>query len=62
MDEGVEVMTADVAAEFIRASTKTSLVLARDGTLPGEKVGQAWRFLRSNLLDHISGRNKVKAT
>ena len=41
-----EVLTADEAGELLRVSTKTVLTLARDGSLPGTKVGRAWRFLR----------------
>jgi excisionase family DNA binding protein len=39
-----DVLTTEEAAEFLRVSTKTVLTLARAGTLPGEKVGGAWRF------------------
>ncbi len=58
MREDVEVLTADEAAEFLRVSTKTILSLARDGSLPGEKVGRAWRFVRADLLDYVRGQNR----
>ncbi|WP_419945747.1 helix-turn-helix domain-containing protein [Candidatus Poriferisodalis sp.] len=38
MREDAEVLTADEAARLLRVSTKTVLSLAREGTLPGEKV------------------------
>ena len=57
MAEEREVLTADEAAELLRVSTKTILALAREGTLPGEKVGRAWRFLRSDLLAHVRGQH-----
>jgi len=50
-----EVLTTEEAAELLRVSTKTVLSLARDGSLPGEKVGRAWRFLRRDLLDYVRG-------
>lgn len=55
MAEDVEVLTAEEAANLLRVSTKTVLALARRGFLPGEKVGRAWRFLRSDLLGYLHG-------
>lgn len=59
MREDAEVLTAEEAASLLRVSVKTVLTLARDGVLPGEKVGRAWRFLRSDLLDYVGGRHKA---
>jgi excisionase family DNA binding protein len=58
MTEDTEVLTTEEAAEFLRVSTKTILALARQGDLPGEKVGRAWRFLRAELLDYLRGRQR----
>lgn len=55
MQEDAEVLTANEAALFLRVSTKTALALARDGVLSGEKVGRAWRFVRSDLLQYLHG-------
>ncbi|WP_307784975.1 helix-turn-helix domain-containing protein [Oceanitalea stevensii] len=55
MAEGHEVLTTEEAAALLRVSTKTVLALARDGSLPGEKVGRAWRFLRSDVLAVVRG-------
>lgn len=60
MREDAEVLKADEAAELLRVSTKTVLTLARDGVLPGEKVGRAWRFVRADLLDYVRGRNGLR--
>ncbi len=46
-----EILTADEAALFLKVSKKTVLRQARLGELPGGKVGRAWRFRRSELLD-----------
>lgn len=64
MREDAEVLTAEEAARLLRVSTKTVLALARQGALPGEKVGRAWRFVRSDLLAHLrgSGAHKVGAS
>ena len=56
MTEEPEVLTADEAADLLRVSTKTNLALVRQGVLPGEKVGRAWRFLRIDLLAYVRGQ------
>jgi excisionase family DNA binding protein len=60
MTDIAEVLTAEEAADLLRVSTKTVLTLARDGNLPGEKVGRAWRFLRSDLLNYVGGNKRVR--
>ena len=55
-----EVLTAEEAAELLRVSTKTVLSLAREGSLPGEKVGRAWRFRPTDLLDYVRGLNRER--
>jgi excisionase family DNA binding protein len=59
MREVKEVLTADEAADLLRVSTKTVLALARDGSLPGEKVGRAWRFVRSDLIGYVRGQQRT---
>lgn len=61
MQEDAEVLTAEEAAHLLRVSTKTILTLARDGILPGEKVGRAWRFVRADLLEYLRGETRRKA-
>jgi excisionase family DNA binding protein len=58
MPEVAEVLTANEAAELLRVSTRTVLTLAREGKLPGEKVGRAWRFVRADLLDYVRGEKR----
>jgi excisionase family DNA binding protein len=62
MREDEEVLTADEAALLLRVSTKTILALARQGTIPGEKVGRAWRFVRSDLIAYVRGSRQVDAS
>jgi excisionase family DNA binding protein len=50
-----EVLTADEAAELLRSDAATVTAMAEDGTLPGRKVGDDWRFARSALLNWLSG-------
>jgi excisionase family DNA binding protein len=58
MAEDQEVLTAGEAADLLRVSTKTLLALAREGTIPGGKVGRAWRFVRTDLLGYLRGRQR----
>ncbi len=46
---------------LLRVSTKTVLALAREGTLPGEKVGRSWRFLRADLVEYLHGQRRRHA-
>ncbi|KAB1663358.1 helix-turn-helix domain-containing protein [Pseudoclavibacter sp. CFCC 13611] len=50
-----EVIATDEAAALLRVSTKTVLCLANSGALPGENVGRAWRFLRTDVLSYVLG-------
>lgn len=59
MPELTTVLTAREAAELLRVSTKTVLSMARQGVLPGTKVGRSWRFLRTDLLAHVHGSSQA---
>jgi excisionase family DNA binding protein len=50
-----EVLTADEAAELLRTDTATVTSMAEDGTLPGRKVGDEWRFARAAVLRWLQG-------
>lgn len=58
LKEDPDVLTAEEAAALLRVSTKTLLALAREGEVPGEKVGRAWRFLRAELLGYLRGTGR----
>jgi excisionase family DNA binding protein len=45
-----DVLTPDEAAELLRSEAATVIQMAEDGTLPGRKVGDEWRFARSALM------------
>ena len=45
-----EVLTVEQAAELLQVDADTVRTLAREGTLPGRKVGREWRFARAALL------------
>ncbi|RHW46155.1 DNA-binding protein [Dermacoccus abyssi] len=50
-----EVLTTEEPATLLRVSTKTVPSLVNSGALPGEKMGRAWRFLRSDVLSFVRG-------
>lgn len=56
-----EILTAEQAAELLQVSLRTVLQLARDGALPGHKVGRAWRFCRSDVIAYVRGDRLVSS-
>ena len=56
MDPNDEVLTAEEAAHLLKVSKKTLLRYARDGQVPGTKLGRVWRFRRSDMLDRLATR------
>ena len=60
MPDEHDILTADEAAALLRVSTKTVLALARSGALRGEKVGRAWRFVRSDVLGYVRGTTTAR--
>ncbi|WP_082552179.1 helix-turn-helix domain-containing protein [Massilia sp. Root351] len=44
------------AAALLFADTDTVLLLARQGALPGTKIGKCWVFLRDDILEFLRRR------
>jgi len=44
-----DVMTIREVAEYLKLTEKTAYRLAADGTIPGFKVGGAWRFRKTDI-------------
>ena len=49
-----EILNADGAAEMLGISKRLLLRLAREGVVPGQKLGREWRFIRSDVRASIS--------
>ena len=49
-----EVMTAEQAAQLLQIDEALVVELAEAGTLPGRKLGTAWRFARAALVAWLS--------
>lgn len=50
-----DVMSAEEAAEFLGVTAATVRKQAREGRLPGRKIGREWRFSREALLRWLEG-------
>jgi len=50
------------AAEFLRVSRETMLELADAGELFGAKIGRAWVFLESDLVDYLVAQSRQQTT
>ncbi len=46
------------AADFLKVDRATALERAASGELPGAKIGRAWVFLESDLVEYL--RDKVR--
>jgi excisionase family DNA binding protein len=50
-----EVLTVEQAAELLQVEPDDVATLAEAGELPGRKIGDSWRFLRSAVLAWLGG-------
>ena len=55
-----EILTCNEACALLKVSNKTLLKLARDGDVPGQKIGRAWRFCRSELVAYVARRPEMR--
>ena len=51
-----EILTPREAAEYLSVHVRTIYRLAKNGDIPGRKVGGSWRFKRDVLDDWLSWR------
>jgi excisionase family DNA binding protein len=50
-----EVLTVEQAAQLLQVEPGDVAALAEAGELPGRKIGESWRFLRSAVLTWLGG-------
>jgi excisionase family DNA binding protein len=55
-----EILNASGAAKALGISRRLLLRLARQGVIPGKKLGREWRFLRSHLRETVAGAVQVE--
>ena len=56
-----KVMSIDELAEYLKVSRSTLYILAREGRLPGQKVGKRWRF-HKDAIDGWLKRHPTRST
>lgn len=49
-----EILTLEEAARYLKIGPTTMYQLARQGVLPGRKVGREWRFVKSELRQWLA--------
>ena len=54
-----EILTVDQVAELLHLHAMTVYRLAKEGKLPGFKVGGRWRFQRNTLQEWMVDRAQV---
>lgn len=55
--------TIDAAqcAELLKCTPEQVEALARDGDIPGLKIGRSWLFIRADLLAYLAERARLEA-
>ena len=51
-----EIMTPREAAEYLSVHVRTIYRLAKNGEIPGRKIGGSWRFKKNALDEWLSGK------
>lgn len=52
-----DILTIEEAAQYLKVNKETLYRKARAGILPGQKIGNLWRFHREVLDKWIKGEN-----
>ena len=55
------ILTAEEVSEWLQMSLYTVYKLAKDGKLPGRKVGERWLFREDLILEHLAGAPEPEA-
>lgn len=56
-----DIMTVREVAEYLRLNEKTTYRYVAEGTIPGFKIGGAWRFRKSEIDRWIQKQEKLSA-
>ncbi len=54
-----EVLTAEELAQYLGVHYRTVLQLAREGSLPGRRVGNSWRFHKQAIDEWLAGGGRL---
>ena len=55
VDATAEVLTTEEVCKLLKISRQTIYKLVEQGKLPGTKVGQSYKFLKSELIECLKG-------
>ncbi len=53
-----EIITASQVSVILKIHVKTVYRLAEQRVIPGNKIGGAWRFRKSNILDLVPDKER----
>ena len=56
-DSNEEILTTEEVCKLLRISRQTIYKLVEQGKLPGTKVGQSYKFLKSELIESLKSRS-----
>ncbi len=54
-----EILTPREAAEYLSVHVRTIYRLAKNGEIPGRKIGGSWRFKKGILDEWLSGKRSL---
>lgn len=55
-----EILTVPEVAELLRMKIESVRELARNGVIPGRRIGKAWRFRRDQILGSFETETEGK--
>jgi excisionase family DNA binding protein len=56
-----DTIDSDQCAELLKCTPEQVEALARDGDIPGLKIGRSWLFIRADLLAYLAERARAEA-
>lgn len=57
----IETMNSEQCGELLHCTPKHVEELAREGEIPGTKIGREWIFVRSDMLAYLAERGREEA-
>lgn len=61
MSTEAETIDAEQCAALLKCTPEQVEALARDGDIPGLKIGRGWLFIRADLLAYLAERARAEA-
>ena len=52
------IIAASQVSVILKSHVKTTYRLAQERVIPGNRIGSAWRFRKSNIFDLVLGKEK----